>query len=199
LFVLPPRTLSFCTSAITSMVLPEVPRSESCQVALHSPSCGHALVKTALSVWRGRRRRENATALFRVTLDGGLGSPTAFLRCPPQRLVMERARFGKVKIFHFWQRSECCNLLGRAFDSRRDLHWPCRVRAITTRNKSGRDTVVATNRVCARAGPAGRLPDLARYFSGVRFSLPLGRPIALRVWLRRGQYSPRCVCRDMAD
>src|SRR5260370_41975717 len=32
--------------------------------------------------------------------------------------------------------------------------------------------------------------DLAGDFSGVRFSLPHGRPIALRVWLRRDRYSP---------
>src|SRR5205823_8029162 len=183
---------------------PRAPSSESCQAALPSPSCRHALVTTALSVWRGRRRSgvdvvemRNATTLVRVTSDGGLG-PHRILE-----LLTAKACDGKGKVWEsqdsrVWQRSERCNLLGRTFNSRRDLHWPCRVRAITTRNKSGRDTIMATHRVCARAGPAARLPDLARDFSGVRFSLLHGRPIALRVWLRRDQYSPRCVCRDVA-
>src|SRR5262249_799842 len=58
--------------------------------------CGHALVKSALRVWWVRRRSGNAGDIGRRAT-----SPTTFLRCPPQRLVMERARFGLAKIFAF--------------------------------------------------------------------------------------------------
>jgi hypothetical protein len=72
------------------MVLPEAPSSESCHAA---PSCRHALVKTALSGWRGRRCSENATALFRVTLDGGLGPPPHF------EVLTAKACDGKGKVW----------------------------------------------------------------------------------------------------
>jgi hypothetical protein len=68
--------------------------SETSQAALHTPSCGHALVKSALRVWRGRRPSGNAG-------EFGRRAPRHIFEAPPQRLVMERARFGLAKIFAF--------------------------------------------------------------------------------------------------
>src|SRR5215813_9728660 len=76
------------------MVLSEAMRSGTRQAALHTPSCGHALVKSALRVWRGRRTGGNAG-------EFGRRAPRHIFEMPPQRLVMERARFDLAKIFAF--------------------------------------------------------------------------------------------------
>jgi hypothetical protein len=171
--------VSSCTSSIRSMVLPEGPEFRKLPsgppLSIVRPCFG----QNCIECLAGSSTSGNRFALFRGTLDGGRGPP------PRSWVPTAKAYDGKGKVWQsqdlrFWRRSECCSLLGRTFNSRRDLHWPCRVRAITTRNKSRRNTVVAANRVCARAGPAGRLPDLARDFSGVRFSSSYGRPVALR-------------------
>ena len=132
-----------------------------------------------------------------MTFDDRRGASTAIFEVPSAK-----ARDGngwQSQDFRCWQRWERCNLLGRTINNRRELLWPQRVGPLAARNQSGRDSTVAADRVRARPGPARRLPGLAGDFSGARFSLPHGRPIALRVRLRRDRYSPRRVYRDMAD
>ena len=184
--------------AYRRFVYPHCQRSEGIFLfAQYSPSCDHGLVKPVACIECSRGR--NQTALVRTPLDGRGRTSSELLRCSPQRPVMETAGFGKAKTSAYDSvRSAATYLAGLSTIAASYIGLTWSALLVPAINPAA-TLIVATNRVRARADSAGRLPDLAGDFSGALFISPPGQPTAHRVWLHRDRYSPRRVCRDMAD
>src|SRR5437870_990161 len=70
---------------------------------------------------------------FRVTF-GRRGRFPPHFEAPTAKACDGKGKVWSSQGFRFWQRSKCRNLLGRASNSRHDLHWLCRVCTITARD-----------------------------------------------------------------
>lgn len=87
------RAKTFARTHLFSLILPQLgqrccPRlrvPKACRVTLHSPSCGHALVKTALSVLPGALTLRKYDHTPSDDIGTRARSPDRILRSPPQK------------------------------------------------------------------------------------------------------------------